>query len=62
MKNKITIILFGILFFNTTLNAQISTGAGGGASILPNSSTTNMNVGIGTTTPIAKLGCRFSSH
>ncbi len=35
----------------TTINAQISTGAGGGASILPNSPTTNTNVGIGTTTP-----------
>ena len=55
MKNKITILFFGILFFNTNLNAQISTGAGGAASVLPNSSTTNTNVGIGTTDPTAKL-------
>ncbi|MFB9108380.1 hypothetical protein [Flavobacterium gyeonganense] len=55
MKNKITILLFGILFFNTTLHAQISTGAGGAASILPNSSTTNTNVGIGVNNPKAKL-------
>jgi len=55
MKNKITILFFGVLFFSTISNAQISTGTGGGASILPNSSTTNTNVGIGTTTPTAKL-------
>lgn len=55
MKNKITIVLFGILFWNTALNAQISTGSGGAASILPNSLTTNTNVGIGTTNPVGKL-------
>jgi uncharacterized coiled-coil protein SlyX len=55
MKNKITILLFGVLFFNATLNAQISTGTGGAASVLPNSPTTNTNVGIGTNNPIAKL-------
>ena len=55
MKNKITIVLFGVLFFNATLNAQISTGAGGAASVLANSSTTNTNVGIGTTNPVGKL-------
>jgi hypothetical protein len=55
MKNKITIVLFGILFWNIALNAQISTGAGGAASILPNSSTTNTNVGVGTTNPVGKL-------
>ena len=55
MKNKITIILIGLLFLNTALNAQISTGTGGAASVLPNSSTTNMNVGIGTNNPRAKL-------
>ena len=55
MKNKITILLFNILFFNTITNAQISTGTGGAASVLPNSSTTNTNVGIGTTIPTAKL-------
>ena len=55
MKNKITIILVGILFFNTTLNAQISTSTGGAANVFPNSPTTNTNVGIGTTNPTAKL-------
>jgi uncharacterized coiled-coil protein SlyX len=55
MKNKITILLFGVLFFNATLIAQISTGTGGAASVLPNSPTTNTNVGIGTNNPIAKL-------
>lgn len=54
MKNKITILVLGVLFFNT-INAQISTGAGGAASILPNSTTTNTNVGIGTNNPKAKL-------
>lgn len=54
MKNKITIVLFGVLFFNTVLNAQISTGVGGG-SVLPNNPTTNTNVGIGTSDPTAKL-------
>jgi len=48
-------VLFGILFFNTTLNAQIYTGSGGGASILPNSPTSNTNVGIGTTSPVGVL-------
>ena len=55
MKNKITLLFFGILFFNTTLKAQISTGSGGAGSILPNSTTTNTNVGIGTNNPKAKL-------
>ena len=55
MKNKITILLFNILFFNTITNAQISTGTGGAASVLPNSSTSNTNVGIGTTDPSYKL-------
>ena len=55
MKNKITILLFNILFFNTITNAQISTGTGGAVSVLPNSPTTNTNVGIGTTNPTAKL-------
>nr|WP_294926798.1 hypothetical protein [uncultured Flavobacterium sp.] len=55
MKNKITIIFFWSSFFTTIVNAQISTGSGGAASVLPNSSTTNTNVGIGTTDPTAKL-------
>ena len=55
MKNKITILLFGILLFNITANAQINIGAGGAASVLPNSPSTNTNVGIGTSDPKAKL-------
>jgi hypothetical protein len=53
MKNKITILLFGILLFNITANAQISSGAGGG--ILPNNPTSNNNLGIGVNNPKAKL-------
>nr|WP_294926795.1 hypothetical protein [uncultured Flavobacterium sp.] len=53
MRKTIT-YLFAILL-STTLNAQISTGAGGAASVLPNSTTTNTNVGIGTNSPKAKL-------
>jgi hypothetical protein len=53
MRKKITILLFSSLLFSVTLNAQISSGTGG--NILPNSSTTNTNVGIGTTDPTAKL-------
>ncbi|MEO8238064.1 MAG: hypothetical protein ABI576_08135 [Flavobacterium sp.] len=53
MKNNFTIFLLSILFFTTITNAQISSGAGG--NILPNSSTSNTNVGIGNNTPVAKL-------
>ena len=53
MKNKITILLFGILLFSITANAQISSGAGGG--ILPNNPTSNNNLGIGVNNPKAKL-------
>lgn len=55
MKNKITIILFGIHFFSATLNAQISTGVGGTSSVLPNNPTSNTNLGIGVNNPKAKL-------
>ncbi|WP_278009089.1 hypothetical protein [Flavobacterium gyeonganense] len=55
MKNKFTLLFFGILFLNTTLHAQISTGSGGATSVLPNSTTTNTNVGIGTTEPSGRL-------
>ncbi|GAA3771917.1 hypothetical protein [Flavobacterium ginsengiterrae] len=45
-----------VLFLITTaLQAQISTGTGGAANVLPNSPTSNTNVGIGTTNPSAKL-------
>lgn len=54
MRNTITHLFFTILL-STTLNAQISTGAGGAGSVLPNSSTTNINVGIGTTDPTSEL-------
>ena len=55
MKNKITILLFGTLFLNTNINAQVSTGAGGASSISANNPTTNTNLGIGVNTPKAKL-------
>jgi hypothetical protein len=54
MRNTITQFFFTLLL-GSTLNAQISTGAGGASSVLPNSSTTNTNVGIGTNEPTAKL-------
>jgi hypothetical protein len=52
-QNKLSVLF--LLGITIAVNAQISTGAGGAISILPNSSTTNTNVGIGTDTPIAKL-------
>jgi len=53
LQKKYTFLL---LFFNFLIvNAQISTGLGGSSSVLPNSLTTNTNVGIGTNKPIAKL-------
>ncbi|WP_456314221.1 hypothetical protein [Pseudomonas shirazensis] len=54
---KITKKIYSIIFFITlfTVNAQISTGSGGAASVLPNNLTSNINVGIGTSTPIAKF-------
>jgi hypothetical protein len=36
-------------------NAQLSTGTGGATNVLPNSPTSNNNVGIGTNNPTAKL-------
>ena len=51
-KNACSLIFFIAVF---TVNAQISTSTGGGGNILPNSPTSNTNVGIGTTNPIAKL-------
>ncbi|CAD0006675.1 hypothetical protein [Flavobacterium chungangense] len=53
MKNNFTMLFFSVLFFNITLNAQISSGAGG--SILPNNPTSNNNMGIGVNNPKAKL-------
>ena len=53
MKNNFTMLLFSVLFFNITVNAQISSGAGG--SLLPNNPTSNNNVGIGVNNPIAKF-------
>lgn len=44
-----------LLFGSFGINAQISTGIGGGTSILPNNPTTNNNVGIGTTNPNSRL-------
>ncbi|MFH7012561.1 hypothetical protein ACHRV5_11865 [Flavobacterium sp. FlaQc-52] len=56
MRKTASKIYSGIIFLGVlTANGQISTGTGGGASILSNSPVTNTNVGIGTTNPIAKL-------
>lgn len=56
MKKITTTIYAAILFLAASeLQAQISTGVGGAASILANSPTSNTNVGIGTTDPTAKL-------
>lgn len=56
MKKITTTIYAAILFLAASeLQAQISTGTGGAASILANSPTSNTNVGIGTTNPTAKL-------
>jgi hypothetical protein len=54
---KITQKIYVTFFFLIALtsNAQISTGAGGAASILANTPSTNTNVGIGTNNPLAKL-------
>jgi hypothetical protein len=54
---KITQLLFSGIFIlgAITTNAQISTSTGGAGSILPNSPTSNTNVGIGTINPTATL-------
>lgn len=50
------VVLMGVFFLITTIvSAQISTRTGGASNVLPNSPTTNTNVGIGTNTPTAKL-------
>ena len=51
-KNACSLIFFMAVFI---VNAQISTSTGGGGNILPNSPTSNTNVGIGTTNPTATL-------
>lgn len=51
MYNKMNyfILLFSCFFISA--NAQINTRTGGAINVLPNSPTTNTNVGIGTNTP-----------
>lgn len=48
-------ILFLIVFSSISVYSQIYNGNGGGTSVLPNSTTTNLNVGIGTDNPEFKL-------
>lgn len=48
MKKKFLLL---IAFASVSVYSQIYTGTGGGSSILPNSTTTNLNVGIGTDNP-----------
>jgi hypothetical protein len=56
MKPTFTLLSLGIFILSTiTTNAQISTSTGGAGSILPNSPTSNINVGIGTTNPTSTL-------
>ncbi|WP_310379046.1 hypothetical protein [Flavobacterium sp.] len=56
MKNTIKLFFLGIFLFGTTISrAQITTATGGATNVLPNSPTTNTNVGIGTNTPTEKL-------
>lgn len=53
---KVTQLLLGLFLLGTiTTNAQISTSTGGASNVLPNVPSTNTNVGIGTTNPVAKL-------
>jgi hypothetical protein len=56
MKKSTQLVLTGVLFLSTIIaNAQISTSTGGAINVLPNSPTSNTNIGIGTTNPTAKL-------
>ncbi|MCV9928326.1 hypothetical protein OIU83_11705 [Flavobacterium sp. LS1R49] len=56
MKKITQLLSFGIFIFGAiTTNAQISTSTGGAGNVLPNSPTSNTNVGIGTTNPTATL-------
>ena len=56
MKPSFTLTFLGIFILSTiTANAQISTSTGGAGSILPNSPTSNTNVGIGTNNPTVTL-------
>ena len=48
-------ISFLLFFITLVAQSQINTSTGGAASVLPNSPTTNTNVGIGTNTPTQKL-------
>ncbi|WP_395049875.1 hypothetical protein [Flavobacterium sp.] len=53
---KVTRLLSGLFLLGTiTTNAQISTSTGGASNVLPNVPSTNTNIGIGTTNPVAKL-------
>lgn len=52
MKKLVFSLLFG---FPVLLYSQINTRTGGSINVLPNSPTTNTNVGIGTNTPSEKL-------
>lgn len=56
MKKSIQLLsgLF-LLGMTITTTAQISTSTGGASNVLPNTPSTNINVGIGTTNPFGKL-------
>ena len=54
MKTNFRLSFF-FLFATLVCQSQINTSTGGSASVLPNSPTTNTNVGIGTNAPSQKL-------
>ncbi|TRX42154.1 SlyX family protein [Flavobacterium restrictum] len=56
MKKITRFVITVVLFLSPVIAfSQISTNTGGAANVLPNSPTTNANVGIGTNTPKSKL-------
>ncbi len=55
MKRKLFAALLLAAAIQTNSNAQINTGTGGAGMVLPNSPTSNTNVGIGTNNPTHKL-------
>ena len=55
MYNKMNYFILLFSCFFVSVNGQINTRTGGAINVLPNSPTTNTNVGIGTNTPVEKL-------
>jgi hypothetical protein len=55
LMKRLSLAVITVLFFAFQSQAQLSSATGGASSLLPNSPTSNTNVGIGTTTPTEKL-------